>query len=190
MISGNTISLSQANSVTLPDVGQVSWFNVIDKPIGFLDNVDNINDADSDLSNEIITDISLTNNMLTIQEGLSSEQVDLSSLSKWEDLSNSEIHYSDGQVGIGVNSGIKDRLHIRSDAGENALRVQIGNATKFRIFSNGRIALGSNPSNIGENNVFIFDSLGIGEAEPQEKLHVNVEPYLKKMLHKEIRILV
>lgn len=47
------------------------------------------------------------------------------------------------QVGIG-NIAPTDRLHISADAGEDAMRVQIGGTTRFRIHDNGGTSLGAN----------------------------------------------
>jgi hypothetical protein len=203
-ISNNLISLTDGGTISLPQ-SNPSWSQITSKPNGFADNVDNVDDADNDPSNEIetwatlsgipsgfsdnidnindadsdddnerISDIQLTNTILNIEEGATSKSIDLTPIaSQWDNLANNEIHYSDGQVGVGVSSSINDRMHIRSSAGENALRVQVGTATKFRVYANGGIALGSNPSNIGANNVFVSDSIGIGEIAPQEKLHID-----------------
>jgi hypothetical protein len=172
ILNGGNLSLSDAaGSITLPGG---NWSNLAGIPTGFSDNIDNVDDADNDSNNELISDIQLSGQVLSIIEGGSTETIDLSPLaSPFQDLTNNEIHYSSGQVGIGVSTSINDRMHIRSTTGENALRVQVGNATKLRVYANGGIALGSNPSNIGANNVYVADTMGIGTVYPEEKLHVN-----------------
>ena len=49
----------------------------------------------------------------------------------------------DGQVGVGTTNP-SDRFQVSADAGEDAFRVQVGGATKFRIYENGGINLFSN----------------------------------------------
>jgi len=181
-LNGNNLSISgSSGSVTLPNASSPSWSEVTNKPSGFADNIDDVNDNDNEPDNERISDITLTNTTLNIEEGSTTESIDLSSIAtQWEDLSNNEIHYSEGQIGIGVSTSINDRMHIRSAVGENALRVQVGTATKLRVYENGGISLGSNPSNIGANNVYVADTLGVGEISPQEKLHVNGGVWIEK----------
>lgn len=67
----------------------------------------------------------------------------------WKDLtptpwriSTSKITYQNN-VGIGVTNPT-DFLHINSPAGEDVIRIQRNNNTKFRIWENGAIAIGSN----------------------------------------------
>ena len=54
-ISNNQISLSDGGSVTLPASTNPTWSQVTNKPSGFDDNVDNVDDADNDPNNEIET---------------------------------------------------------------------------------------------------------------------------------------
>ena len=48
-----------------------------------------------------------------------------------------------GKIGIGTTSP-SDRLHINSDAGENALSVQVNGSTRLRVHSNGGVSIGAN----------------------------------------------
>ena len=77
-----------------------------------------------------------------------------------------------GKTGLQTFSP-SDRFHIQSNAGEDAFRVQIGNATKFRIFSNGSISMGTNNGNVSTDDVYIHQDLGIGINSPSERLDVN-----------------
>lgn len=173
-INGSLLTLVNGNSVTLPSTSTISWADVTGKPSGFQDDVDDVNDSDSDPDNERITTMSLSSETVNITEGTTTAMLDLSPIAtQWSNLTNDEIHYSAGQVGLGVSSSINDRLHIRSSSGENALRVQVGSATKLRVFANGGVALGSNPSSMEANSVYIAGNLGVGKTFPDEKLHVN-----------------
>jgi hypothetical protein len=49
----------------------------------------------------------------------------------------------DLQVGIGTLDP-SDRLHIEANAGEDAMRVQINGATRFRVHDNGGVSIGAN----------------------------------------------
>ena len=54
------------------------------------------------------------------------------------------IRYTGGNVTVGGISPNPAKLAIGTTGSEDALRVRIGSATKFRIFNNGSISLGSN----------------------------------------------
>ena len=77
-----------------------------------------------------------------------------------------------GKVGLKTINP-SDRFHIQSNIGEDPFRVQVDNSTKLRIFSNGSIAMGSNNGNIGADDVYIHEDLGIGINNPSERLDVN-----------------
>ena len=69
------------------------------------------------------------------------------------DINGSSL-YTLEQVGIGEDNP-SDRLHIRSDAGESALRVQVDGSTKLRVRENGGTTLGSNHVNVPENGLYV-----------------------------------
>ncbi|MFG0314261.1 MAG: hypothetical protein ACF8LL_08760, partial [Phycisphaerales bacterium] len=79
----------------------------------------------------------------------------------------------DGSVGIGENSP-SDRLHINTAAGQSAFRVQQDGQTRMRINANGGISLGANNTTVADSNVYIPQSLGIGDSTPDNRLHVAV----------------
>jgi len=173
-LNGQSLSLSLGGgSINLPSsVGD--WNTLSNIPPEFADGIDNVNDGDIDINNERISDVYLTNTTMTIEEDNTSIDLDLASIaSLWSPIANDQLHYSNGGVGIGVNSGINDRLHIRSLSGENALRVQVGTETKFRVRSNGGIVLGNNNTSVTDNNVYIANRLGIGVPAPTVELDIN-----------------
>ena len=56
---------------------------------------------------------------------------------------NEFIVKADGKTGIGENIP-SDKLHVNSDTGEDAFRVQVEGATKFRVYANGGVSVGYN----------------------------------------------
>jgi len=173
-LNGQSLSLSMGGgSINLPtSVGD--WNTLSNIPPEFADGIDNVNDGDIDINNERISDVYLTNTTMTIEEDDSTINLDLAPIaSKWSPIATDQIHYSGGNVGIGVSSSINDRLHIRSAIGENALRVQVGTETKLRVRSNGGIVLGSNNSGVTDNNVYVANRLGIGVPAPIVELDID-----------------
>lgn len=77
----------------------------------------------------------------------------------------------DGLVAIGLNNPT-DRLHINTAPGQPAFRVQQDGQTRLRINANGGISLGSNNSSVANSNVYISESLGIGDSTPNNRLHI------------------
>jgi len=68
----------------------------------------------------------------------------------------SKIHTEDAskEVGIGT-AGPSDKLHVKSDIGQNALRVQVGSSTKLRVLSNGGTSIGSNNTSPPQNGLYV-----------------------------------
>ncbi len=62
----------------------------------------------------------------------------------WGDFAN-DIAAINGKLGVGTQNP-SDKVEIIADAGQDGLRVRIGTATKFRVFSNGGTSIGSNNS--------------------------------------------
>jgi len=60
----------------------------------------------------------------------------------------------EGRVGIGQD-GPTDRLHVSSNAGESAFRVQVGGTTRLRVNANGGVAVGSNNSSVGSGDLAV-----------------------------------
>lgn len=76
-------------------------------------------------------------------------------------------------VGIGT-SAPSDALHIKSAASEDALRVQVGSATKLRVLSNGGVTVGqNNESGTPANGLYVNGNTGLGASFPQDKLVVD-----------------
>lgn len=48
-----------------------------------------------------------------------------------------------GLVGVGLTNP-SDKFHVYADAGQDAMRVQVGGTTRFRIHDNGGVSIGSN----------------------------------------------
>lgn len=59
--------------------------------------------------------------------------------------SNAFLILKNGRTTIG-NGTPGDRLQIEAEAGENALRVRVAGTTRFRVYSNGGVAIGTNSS--------------------------------------------
>lgn len=76
----------------------------------------------------------------------------------------------DGSVGIGVGAPTA-RLHV-SASGEDAMRIQHDGTTRFRINTNGGVAIGANNSTVAGGDAFIEGSLGLGDSTPDTRLHL------------------
>ncbi len=79
----------------------------------------------------------------------------------------------DGSVGIGVNSP-SDRLHLQSATGQDAMRVQVGGTTRFRINSNGGVAIGNSNTTVAGGDLYAAFDVGIGTPTPENSLHISV----------------
>lgn len=78
----------------------------------------------------------------------------------------------DGQIGFGTTP--TDRLHIRSNTLEDALRIQIGEETKMRVLSNGGTTFGLNNTNgTPQDGIYVHGNSGLGISNPDDKLEVN-----------------
>ena len=76
-------------------------------------------------------------------------------------------------IGVGTTNP-SDALHVQGASNENALRVQVGNATKLRVLANGGLTVGqNNQSGTPENGLYVNGNTGLGASFPQEKLVVN-----------------
>lgn len=76
-----------------------------------------------------------------------------------------------GQGGFNV-ADPNARLHINADAGEDALRVQVGNITKLFVSSNGGVSVGG-ATTPPVNGLYVTGSIGLGTTSPQVKLHIS-----------------
>lgn len=78
-----------------------------------------------------------------------------------------------GNGKVGINANPSDRLHVRALSGEDALRVQIGGATKLRVFQNGGTTIGTNNvSGTPSNGLYVQGNTGLGIGNPTDKLAV------------------
>ncbi|MBL0007729.1 MAG: tail fiber domain-containing protein [Saprospiraceae bacterium] len=75
------------------------------------------------------------------------------------------------RIGIGISTP-EDALSIRSTATDNALRVQVGTATKMRIFNNGSISFGTNNTGVSADDVYVHNQLGLGISAPTYRLEL------------------
>jgi endosialidase-like protein/collagen triple helix repeat protein len=78
---------------------------------------------------------------------------------------------NDGLVGIGTNSP-SDRLHIVGDVGQHAMRVQVNGTTRFRINSNGGVAIGNSNTTVANGDIYAAFNLGIATPTPSNQLHI------------------
>lgn len=84
---------------------------------------------------------------------------------------NSEV-YIDQKMGVGADNP-SDKLHVNGNGTENLLRIQQSGATKMRIFANGGVSFGGNPSNgVTANDVYVADRLGVGVTNPKDRMDV------------------
>ena len=79
----------------------------------------------------------------------------------------------DGSVGIGVGFP-SDRLHLQSATGQDAMRVQVGGTTRFRIGANGGVAIGNSNTTVADGDLYAAFDVGIGTPTPETKLHISV----------------
>lgn len=80
-------------------------------------------------------------------------------------------NYFEGRVGIGEDAP-SDLLHVNAPAGVSAFRVQTDGSTRIRVNDLGGLSLGGNSSFVADGNTYVVNSLGIGDATPDEKLDV------------------
>lgn len=76
-----------------------------------------------------------------------------------------------GLLGVGVTGSPTDQLHVSATGSEDAFRAQINGSTRFRIFNNGSIAMGTNNSGISSGDVYVHNDLGIGVSIPRNRFH-------------------
>jgi hypothetical protein len=77
---------------------------------------------------------------------------------------------SNGEVGIGTTNP-SDIFHISAPAASNPMRVQADGTTRFRIFANGGISIGSNTQPSGAN-VYMANKLGMGITAPSYRIEL------------------
>jgi hypothetical protein len=83
----------------------------------------------------------------------------------------------DQRLGVGTSSPVAT-LHANADVGSDALRIQVNNNTKLRVYEDGHVSLGGNYDNGSANDVFIPNQLGMGVQSPTFRLQIQNSPTL------------
>lgn len=74
---------------------------------------------------------------------------------------------------IGIRTALpSDVLHINSSNTEDALRVEVGGATKFRIFANGGVSFGALNPGVSSDDVYFDNQVGFGVASPTYRIEL------------------
>ncbi len=162
------------------------WADIPDKPIGFLDGIDDVEDDDADPENELIEDLILTGTTLEIEEGGYSISVDLSALQDGviDDDANptneiQTLSKSGNEIILSNNGG---SITLNDDDATNELQsldLDLGTNTLYSRLPNGQayssIDLSTYFSLWNVNNNFLSTSyprVGVGTGNPGAKLEV------------------
>jgi hypothetical protein len=85
----------------------------------------------------------------------------------------------DGDVIIGERLGVNivnntpvAAIQANSNAGSDALRIQVDNVTKMRVYDDGHVSLGGNVDSGTPNDVFIVNQLGMGVPSPVYRIDI------------------
>ena len=128
-----------------------SWANIQDKPGGFADNNDDVEDGDANPNNEIQT-LSISGNDLSISDG---NTVSLPP-SPWQSSGN-DIFYNSGNVGIGTSN--PDPLHqidLKS-SGNTSMRIKpVNNGHAYLLLERGGLSPFFTSTVYSTDNVYQF----------------------------------
>ena len=154
-----------------------TWANIKDKPGGFADNSDDVEDGDANPNNEIQT-LSISGNDLSISDG-NTVSLPAGVSSPWESSDNN-IYYNSGNVGIGMNDPVS-KLHVFGSArfrkdgggliiGPNTDHVTVSFEDNSGSFINTRFYWGKTEF---QGNLIVREgNVGIGTTIPTASLHV------------------
>ena len=171
--------LSVDNSTITP-----AWENIQNMPGGFADNSDDVEDGDANPNNEIQT-LSISGNDLTISDGNTIVLPNNSSIWKKE---GTDIYFTGGKVGIGINNPAEDLVVHTGDAPISSIAVQTnasGNKTHdgmqmfINSFNEGYLINYENEKlNFGINNqinmtIIPDGKVGIGTTQPTHNLTID-----------------
>lgn len=146
---------------------EIGWGDLIGVPAGFMDDVDNVDDGDADPSNEIQT-LNLSRGSIILSQSASS--ISIADISPWT-IDGSFALKDIGKVGVG-QSIPSARLDVRSDNGEDGLRVRINGATKLRVLASGGTTIGTNPGQAPSNGLYVGGNTGLGTTMANERLQI------------------
>ncbi|QOC23664.1 tail fiber domain-containing protein [Wenzhouxiangella sp. AB-CW3] len=99
--------------------------------------------------------------------------------SAWSGYFTGGRSYFGNRVGIGTES-ISDSLHVRAPSGQNALRVQTGGRTAFRVYGNSGVGVGANynSSGVPERGLRVHGDGDFGGGLSATSLTVTTDPEL------------
>lgn len=166
------------------------WTNIANKPAGFADGEDDINDNDADPDNEIQT-LAITGNDLSISDG-NTVSLPESAASVWS-KQGTNAYFTGGKVGIGIDTPEEDLVVHTGAAPISSIAVQtnasgssthdgfqmfINNANEASLinYENEKLYLGTNQ----RINMTLSpgDKVGINEQEPSTTLHIKGDGFL------------
>lgn len=160
------------------------WSNIANKPAGFADGEDDVNDDDADPDNELQT-LSISGNDLSISDG-NTVSLPESASSVWNKLGDN-VYFSGGKVGIGIDSPEEDlvvhtgsapisSIAVQTDASgsstHDGLQMFIGATNEGNLvnYENANLNFGTN--NSIDMTITTDGRLGIGTTNPSEKLQI------------------
>ncbi len=96
----------------------------------------------------------------------------------WGDFSANKVAIN-GDFGVGTQNP-SDKMHIAANSGQDALHVQIGGSTVFRVYDNGGTAIGNdNKSGTPTNGLYVHGDLhynGALTSVSDIRFKTNIEP--------------
>jgi|GEM_PF-3131957 len=199
-ISGNSLLISNGNSVNLPNF----WSTLFNVPAGFADNIDNVDDGDSNPNNELNSAFILNDLKLELSDNGGTLSCDLGTLPNIWDANGDDELYTMTHVGVGTDTplaelDLRGTTHIQrtSTNGTNPHMniVQEGNGYARLKFGNSNAAghhwlIATKSESVASNSRFnIYDgaagsnrlvidgdgAIGINSNAPDARLTVQSE---------------